>query len=60
MVLDYKCYRKLDVIEEELKREVGADAEEVEERVGGYDQTKRCLRFTQGSASCLLVLRYYG
>ncbi len=56
MEMLYKCYRKLDVIKEELKREVGVEAEEVEERVGGYDQTKRCLRFTQRSASCLLVL----
>ncbi len=57
MVLNYTSNTKLDEIKEQLKREVGVEAEEVEERVGGYDQTKRCLRFTQGSASCLLVLK---
>ncbi len=56
MVLDCTSRTGPDAIKEQLKREVGVEAEEVEERVGGYDQTKRSLRFTQGSASCLLVL----
>ncbi len=41
-------------IKDGVKREVGVDAEEVEEHVGKNDEMMRCLRFTHGSACCLL------
>ncbi len=50
------------IIKDGVKREVGVDGEEVQERVGeGWTWPNDCLnlydcvRFTRGSASCLLV-----
>ncbi len=42
------------MIKDGVKREVGVDGVEVEERMEG--SIKSNLRFTHGSASCLLVL----
>ncbi len=42
-----------DTVKDVVKREVGVDGLEGQERVEGRIQ--RCLRFTQGSASCLYV-----
>ncbi len=37
-----------------VKREVGVVAEDVEEHLGKNNEIMRCLRFTHGSACCLL------
>ncbi len=44
-------------VKDGVKREVGVEAEEVEERVGRYDKMMSCLRFTRGYAICLV---FYG
>ncbi len=56
----YNGSSALDEVKDGVKREVGVEAEPVEERVGRYDEKMHCLRFAHGSASCLLGLRYYG
>ncbi len=45
---------ELAEVKDGVKREVGVEAEEVEERVGRYDKMMSCLRFTRGSAICLI------
>ncbi len=53
-------------IKDVVMREIGVDGVEVRERVGVYPLYDRpserfcsCLRFTHGSASCLLVLTMF-
>ncbi len=45
---------QLDEIKVHVKTEVGVDAEEVEECAGGFDEIWSCLKFTLGSAVCLI------
>ncbi len=46
------------IIKDGVKREVGVDGEEVQEHVErAWTKLFDCVRFTHGSASCLLVLR---
>ncbi len=54
MKVGYK--RELDWIKVGVKREVGVDADEVEERVGRNDKMRWCLRFTHGFTICLLYI----
>ncbi len=56
MEMSYTGSSKLHEVKDGVKRKVGEGAEAVEERLGGFDQMMSCLRFTHGSAICLLVL----
>ncbi len=57
-IIGHTSWNELECIKDGVKREVGVDAEEVEERVGRNDFY--CLRFTRGSAICLLGCRFEG